>query len=487
MSEWEPPKPPGSGDGNGDGSQGAGGTGDPAAGTHDWKSAPPPAPEPAGIPLPPAAELPPMPGDLGGDWLQPGTPVGGPGAPGADAGWLPPEGTPPPSAASGGGWLPPTGPLAGASGPPPSGGGWQPPGGGPPAGGGGWQPPGGGAPPGGMGGGGPGGWQPPGGGGPAWGATDLAAEAGVVRTGDIVSSASRVVAGNFGTFLVVSLAAALPGLALTQYFSQRIQKRMLEAQAEMLQQNLGYGADPQDPFGVFRRMFDSTELLGCCASTFLDLALTYVAQGILMYATVEHLAGRHASVGDVISRGLARAPAVLGIALLVTLIQIVAVIPGVGVGTLSFAAGPAGVCCGLGFMFVGILVPITYVVILTFVAIPAAVTEKVGPVTAIQRSFELTKGHRVTIFLALLAFFGVMFAFGCVVGICAGAGGADIDLATGLPKEPTALAIGINFVGSLFIAVVRISALSALAAVTYARIRGLKDGVDANALADVFS
>jgi hypothetical protein len=338
-----------------------------------------------------------------------------------------------------------------------------------------------------MGGGGPGGWQPPGGGGPAWGANDLAAEAGVVRTGDIVSSASRVVAGNFGTFLVVSLAAVLPGLVISQYFTHRMQRRMMEAQADLLQQNLGYG-DPQDPFAIFRQMFDPSDWIGICGGGFVTFVLTYLAQSILMHATVEHLAGRHATVGAVISRGLSRAPSVLGVAILVALLQFVTMLPGVGIGALLFAAGPAGACCGMGFMFVGILVPMFYVLILTFVAIPAAVTEKIGPVTSIQRSFELTKGHRVTILLALLAFIAVVVVFSCLGGICtAGAGGANVDMATGLPKEPSALAEGINFVMTLVTSVFQTMALSALAAVTYARIRGLKDGVDANALADVFS
>lgn len=333
-----------------------------------------------------------------------------------------------------------------------------------------------------------GGWQPPGGGGPAWGATDLAAEAGVVRTGDIVSSASRVVAGNFGTFLVVSLAAVLPGLVISQYFTHRMQQRMMEAQADLLQRNLGYAGNPDDPFGILRQMFDPSDWIGICGGGFVSFVFTYVAQGILMHATVEHLAGRHAPVGAVISRGLSRAPSVIGVAFLVGLLQFVTVLPGVGIGALLFAAGPAGVCCGMGFMFVGILVPMFYVIILTFVAIPAAVTEKTGPVTSIQRSFELTKGHRVTILLALLAFVAVIAVFSCLGGICtAGAGGANVDMATGLPKEPSALSEGINFVMTLITSVFQTMALSALAAVTYVRIRGLKDGVDANALADVFS
>lgn len=482
MSEWEPPKPPGSGDGNGDGNDGT------DAGGHDWKSAPPPAPEP-GIPLPPAPEgLPPMPGEPdgpSGDWLQPGTPMGGPGGPGwqpptsstgaEPGGWLPPSGAAPPSGGgpSGGGWLPPTGPLSGSSGGPPAGGGWQPPGS-----------------PGGVGGGAPpGGWQPPGagpGGGPGWGATDLASEAGVVRVGDIVSSASRVVAGNFGTFLVVSLAAVLPGLAITQFFTHRMQKRMITAQSDLLTQNLGYG--PEDPFAIVRQMFDPADFAGICGGAFVSFVLTYMAQGILMYATVEHLAGRHAPVGSVISRGMSRAPSVLGVAFLVGLLQFVTILPGVGIGALLFAAGPAGICCGMGFMLIGILVPMFYVLILTFVAIPAAVTERIGPVAALQRSFELTKGHRVTILLSFLSLIAVIFVFSCLGGICSGAaGGANVDLATGLPKEPSALSEGINFVMTLVTSIFQTMAISSLAAVAYARIRGLKDGVDANALADVFS
>ncbi len=480
MSEWEPPKPTGTGNEN-----------DSPEGGHDWKSATPPTtaaspeppqPETDGIPLSPAV-LPPMPGDEVADWLTSGAPIGGVGDSGwqppatGEGGWLPPSGPAPTPPAGGGGWLPPTGPI-GAGGPgTPAGGGWQPPGGGTPPGGG-WQPPGGGTPPGG------GGWQPPGGGDPSWGAGALAAEAGAVRVGDILSSASRVVAGNVGTFVVVALAASLPGLVVTQLFQHRLQRRMLAAQADLMQNNLGGG----DPLGILGAMFDPVDIAGICGGAFLNFVLTYLAQGVLVYSTIEHLAGRRVPVGAAVSRGIASAPSILGAALLVALIQFVSVLPGFGVGALLFAAGPAGACCGAGFMLFGMLIPMFWVLIATFVAIPTAVSEQVGPVTALQRSFELTKGHRLTILLVFLSLVGVLFVFGCFGGVCSGAaGGSNIDLATGLPKEPSALSEGLNFVVSLLVAVLQTTALSALAAVTYARIRGVKDGVDANALADVFS
>ncbi|MCB9602066.1 MAG: hypothetical protein H6721_19435 [Sandaracinus sp.] len=478
MSEWEPPKPPGSG-GEGEASK--------PEGEREWKSSAPPD---EGIPLPPSDGLPPMPGQENADWLTPGTPVGGvggesgwqpPGSTSGDpGGWLPPSGGAPPAA---GGWLPPTGPLGGSAAggaPPGGGGGWQPPGGAPPSGGG-WQPPGG-APPSGS---PPGGWQPPGGGG-GYGAAAMAHEAGVVRVGDVLSSASRVVAGNVGTFLVVSLAAVLPGLIVTQFFSHRMQKRVLAAQADMLQNNLGYGGG--DPMAVFKSMFDPADFAGICGGAFLSFVLTYLAQGILMYTTMEHLAGRHVPVGDAVARGFQRAPSIFGVAFLVAILQFVTALPGAGVGVLLFAAGPAGACCGMGFMFVGILVPMFWVLIATFVAIPTAVMEKVGPVTAIQRSFELTKGHRLTIFLAFLALLSTIVVFSCLGGICSGAaGGGGVDMATGLPKEPSPIAEGINFVMTLITSILQTMGISALAAVTYARIRGVKDGVDASALADVFS
>src|SRR5690606_24954279 len=114
--------------------------------------------------------------------------------------------------------------------------------------------------------------------------------------------------------------------------------------------NLGYGPPGGDPMAVFRQMFDPTDFAGLCGAAFVSFVLTYLAQGILMYATVEHLAGRHAPVGAAVARGFARAPSVLGVALLVAILQFVTALPGVGIGALLFAAGPAGACCGAGFM-----------------------------------------------------------------------------------------------------------------------------------------
>ncbi|MBX3250635.1 MAG: hypothetical protein KF901_25885 [Myxococcales bacterium] len=484
MSDWQPPKPPGDGgDGNAPGTTPEGGVG-------GWQSADAP-PDPKSIPLEAPQGLPPMPGDA--EWLTSGTPAGGSPGPSASSdagGWLPPSAAAqPPSGGGGGGWQPPGGA------PPSGGGGWQPPAGAPPGGGGGWQPPGG-APPGGGGGGwqppggappgGGGGWQPPGG--PEWGPSQLAAEAGVVRVGDILSTAMRVVSGNFGAFAVVCLGAVLPGLVVTQYFSTRMQTRILEVQGDLMSQQLGYGGSPDDPFAMLGRMFDPTDFIGMCGGGFLSFVFTYLAQATLMYATVEHLAGRHAPIGAAISRGLSRGLSVLGAALLIVLMQVVVALPAIGIGVLGALAGPAGACCGVGFMFVGILVPLFWVLVVTFVTIPAAVTENVGPIAAIQRSFELTKGHRVTILLVFLCLMGAIFTFACIGGMCSGAlSGGGIDMATGMPKPPSAFAQGVSFVVTLITSVVQTMALASLAAVTYARIRGVRDGVDANALAEVFS
>ena len=120
--------------------------------------------------------------------------------------------------------------------------------------------------------------------------------------------------------------------------------------------------------------------------------------------------------------------------------------------------------------------------------IPAVVIERIGPAEALQRSVELTKNNRLTIFAIHVIVAVVATVLACVtllpflVAIVSGAW----DATTGMAAETSALTlVGISVVVFL-LQVAVVTYLAALATVMYARIVGINDQVDAEKLADVF-
>lgn len=322
----------------------------------------------------------------------------------------------------------------------------------------------------------------------SWGEPPPAQAPSRLEPGELLQTTARIVGGNFGVFFAVAFVAVLPGLAINQFFTARMQDRMF-----------GFVENVQSAPGMLpdvSQMFSFADIGGLCVGALLSFTLMYLAQAVLVYDVVENLAGRKPPMGQAIATGLSRAPAVLGAAFLLTLVLTASVIPGAVLGVLVMAGGAAAgagaaalaTCCGGALAIVGVLVPVVYASIVFFVTVPAAVLENVGPIGALSRSLELTRGNRGRIFLAFLALGLVVFVLACVSGVCTGAVGAGgIDPATGMPQPPSTLANVVSFVTGLLIQTVQTMAFAALAAVTYARLRGVRDGVDAQALAEVFA
>ncbi len=387
-------------------------------------------------------------------------------------------------------------------------GGDQPPGGGGFGGGGygGGQPPGGGGfgggPP--PGGGGYGGGQPPGGPGapPNWSQPGYGGPSGPIRSkldvGDLLSTAASLVGRNFAAFAAVCVLSAVPGNAMQVYFSNRMQAQMNDFtfRAQAVQEG-------SDPTALLRSMMDMMPEMfaGTCASIFVTAILSYVAQAILMFTILENMAGRKPPVGTALVTGISKAPAVIGVALVVALIQFAASIPAmVLMGVLAAggaAAGPeagplailCSACCGSIF----ILISIAYVWVNTCLAVPASVVEG-GVVSAITRGFELAKGNRWQLFFAgaivMLVVIGVSF----VGGMCSGGASAfsafengGFDPTTGMAPEVGPFAMFIQFLVAVVTSSVQLMMLAAVTGIAYARLRGIRDGVDAGALAEVFS
>lgn len=111
------------------------------------------------------------------------------------------------------------------------------------------------------------------------------------------------------------------------------------------------------------------------------LVLSAIQMGAVAYGTVQHLAGRRARFGAMLAAGFRR----------------------------FFPAVAACLLCGL--LIVGgtffLVVPGIVLACAMAVALPAVVLEGIGPIAAIQRSWDLTRDHRLRIFGAWLAVFTI--------------------------------------------------------------------------------
>lgn len=262
-----------------------------------------------------------------------------------------------------------------------------------------------------------------------------------LRVGDTLSSAAKVIGTNFVALVVLATICLLPAMGLDLAF------KLLPF--EGVAQDIGADVARGD-YGSLVPYFG----LGG-AVLLLQLVLTYVSEGAVMLLTVEYLAGRRASLGDSLRKTLGR--------LLVIVI----------------AAFLQGLLTGIGMVFC--FVPGIIVACVLFVTVPAAVAEKTGPIESLRRSAALTDGSRVTIFLLLLIFLAIAFTLSGVVSIVQLPGEMAGEVANALPF--TLVVFAVQWAAQVLQTIV----LAVLAAVVYARLRAIRDGIDAEALAQVFA
>jgi hypothetical protein len=176
----------------------------------------------------------------------------------------------------------------------------------------------------------------------------------------------------------------------------------------------------------------------------------FVQMGALTYGTVQHLAGRRVRFGAMVAAGFRRLLPLVGV--------------GIVVGLMTFAG------------FLALVVPGVILALAVSVAMPAVVIERIGPLGAIRRSFQLTRDHRLAIFAAWLVLLVVAFGANLV-----GQAAAAIAVSA---RSPVALAV----VGLLSLALnVLMSSLPGLLpAVAYHDLRALKEGVVTEDLLKVF-
>lgn len=276
---------------------------------------------------------------------------------------------------------------------------------------------------------------------------------GSIGVGDLLADSARIIGANLGTFLVATTLVMSPAIAANVIFSEWVQRK-----ARIL---LMSAADPVESYESIAAIA-ATMMLGVLVTLVIQTLTWFLAQAPVVYVTVEHMAGERASLGEALGRGLS------------------------GAVTLSIIAITVTVFAGLGTILC--LIPGLIVLTVFFAAVPAAVAERLGPIEALQRSADLTLGHRVTVFavlaVILLSYFAVSWMSGQIIGL-GGAAGAD-------PGDPTSLLLPlpfriVSYVVSWALMVAVSIPLATVSAVFYARVRGIRDGVDAEEIASVFA
>jgi hypothetical protein len=307
-------------------------------------------------------------------------------------------------------------------------GGYQPPGGG------GFQPPAGGYPGGGAGGGGPSG------------------VGGTLDVGDVLSTTFRTM----GAALVPIL-----GCALSVVIPTSIVTFVLRVAIYLVMQNMDHATPDQAMMGAV------IALPVYLVFILVLLATQAVGQGGIVYSVAEQLSGRSPTLGQAFRVGLSRAFWVF----LTTFIATIGIF--------------------IGMMFC--VAPGVVVAIFLCVAAPVCIVEKLGPIDSLQRSIALTEGNRLTIFLVFLAVMVGWFVIAmCIIApvqLLVVGGAAAVGGAGGVQAMQNPLSLG-SIIGELINIPVTLFATmagSTLVAVIYARLRGLRDGVDAQAIASVFT
>jgi hypothetical protein len=266
--------------------------------------------------------------------------------------------------------------------------------------------------------------------------------AGVVRVGDLLSTGARAMGDALVPFFVITLLILSPYIVGEIVLSEWVSARLEELAGGGY---YGHGG---------RQEIELVQSFGNLGLLLVQSACLFVAQAVLMHATVQYMAGRKTSVGASLAAGLSRIHIVLAVAIL------------------------ESVAIGLGTMFC--IIPGVVLTCVLYASIPAAVVEDLNPIDALQRSAELTSGHRWTIFITIFILGAASFVLNIAVELSFGP-----SMEQPLVPAPMTQRI-IHYVLSNVILVFVTMVQAAVAAVFYARVRGIRDNVDVNAIADVF-
>ncbi|HET9213064.1 MAG TPA: hypothetical protein VFR03_21835 [Thermoanaerobaculia bacterium] len=262
--------------------------------------------------------------------------------------------------------------------------------------------------------------------------------------GEALSQSFVIFSRNIIPFLILAAVAFSPIYLFGDYLTQRFQQ-----------------TNPAAAVGV-------ASLIGL-ATALLCIPLT---TAMITYGVFQEMRGRDLSLGSCLGVGLSSLLPVLSVALLQILFVMGAVIVTIVpisflVGIAVAGGGQAGRVCSL------LLVPLLFLAFVPaimlwlrfYVAVPAAVEERPGALSAMRRSAFLTEGQRWPILAIVL-----------VLGFCNGA------IQVGASRVPTAG----PFLAPLA-SLVTTALVATTCAVIYYRLRSFHESIDVDQIASVFA
>jgi uncharacterized membrane protein len=217
-------------------------------------------------------------------------------------------------------------------------------------------------------------------------------------------------------------------------------------------------------YGIQNFRAESLDLFGGLAalaiaivSLVISVLLGMITQGALVRATVAHSEGRRASFGESAMAGL------------------VVAVPLFLVGLLS----------GLGILvgLILLIVPGIMLYIMWSVAAPALVEERLGPVEALGRSRDLTRGARWKIFGLSLVLIVIYWLFSALIGVL------TVMWYGGMTDFAALASQGLPLAYLLFSAVIQTitsAVWGVIQSSLYVELRDWKDGPATEKLADIF-
>jgi hypothetical protein len=238
-----------------------------------------------------------------------------------------------------------------------------------------------------------------------------------IRVGQVFNRSFALLFGNFAKFFILALAIWLPFLLFIMLFAVTF---------------LSGQRNPSQMAVYFLVL------------ALLAALLAVINQAALFYGAIQKMRGQEFGIGETLGRGLARFFPILG----------VLICGGLGAGLAS-----------LLFVIPGIILMVAW-----YVALPACVIERLGPIASLSRSFYLTKGNRWRVFgiliITVVINFVVQFVLFPVVARVAGQAVSGFGLFIWM-----ALFQAFN---------------SVVVAVLYHDLRVAREGIDINQIAAVF-
>jgi hypothetical protein len=297
----------------------------------------------------------------------------------------------------------------------------------------------------------------------------LEALRGDFRVGRAITRAFAVLQRDFVKFFVIAAIITSPTLLLNLLIASAARGALSGA---ALEGSVTRGAPlPQFGAGLLWAVG-----LGTLGVLILITMLTLMGQAMMLYGAIQDMRGKEFSIGQSFKQGFARFLPILGALILVFLaIFLIVFVAGLLLSLVGRAVGASSGGILVAFVaavltLLAIVAIMLYLACSWFVALPACVLERTGPVGSFSRSAFLTKGHRWRLLGLLLLILLVNLITAWVIGfISFTALGAFAN------------AISSYLWGSLFAAF-----QSVLVAVVYLELREAKEGIDLDRIAAVF-